>query len=54
MTTQDLIDWFGYNHFYVLGYFAVILVIAIISTLVVNQNNIKSVKYVMSALWYML
>lgn len=52
MTTQDLIDWFGYNHFYVLGYFAVILVIAIISTLVVNQNNIKNVKYVMSTLVY--
>lgn len=52
MTTQDLINWFGINHFYVLGYFAVILVIAIISVLIVNQNNIKNVKYVMSALVY--
>ncbi len=52
MTIQDLINWFSQNHYITLGYFAVILIIAILTVVVINKNNIKSLKYVLSAIVY--
>ncbi len=52
MTIQDLIDWFSQNQNFTLGYFGGILVLSILTILVINQNNIKSLKYVLSAIVY--
>ena len=52
MTIQDLIDWFSQNQNFTLGYFAVILALSILTILTINQNNIKSLKYVLSAIVY--
>jgi len=42
MTVQDFINWFGNNPNIVLSYFVVIIVIALIGLLFVNQNNFRS------------
>jgi len=52
MTIQDLIDWFSQNQNFTLGYFAIILITALLTIVVVNQNNIKTLKYVLSAIVY--
>jgi amino acid transporter len=52
MSLQDLINWLDSRHIYVLYYYAIILVSAIICALTVNRNNISTIKYVMSALVY--
>ena len=52
MTIQDLINWFSQNQNFTLGYFGVILILSILTILVVNKNNIKSLKYVLSAIVY--
>lgn len=41
MTVQDFINWFGNNPNLVLSYFIVIIAIAIIGLLFVNQDNFK-------------
>ena len=52
MTIQNLIDWFDTNQYLTLAYFGAIILITGIVVLIANQNNIKSLKYVMSALVY--
>ncbi len=52
MTTQDLIDWFGNNHIFAIAYFAVIIIVALLSNVLVNRTNISNLKYVMSVLVY--
>jgi len=42
MTVQDFINWFGSNPNLVLGYFVIIIALAVIGLLFVNQNNFKS------------
>lgn len=52
MTIQQLLDWFSQNQYYVLGYFALLLVLSIITVIIVNKNNIGTLKYLMSAIVY--
>lgn len=52
MTTQDLINLFSENQYYVLAYFGVILVSGAFVTLAVNKENIGNLKYFMSFLVY--
>lgn len=52
MTIQDLIDWFNGNHYITLGYFAIIILLTVIVVSIINTNNAKALKYVMSAIVY--
>ncbi len=52
MTTQDLINLFSGNQYYVLGYFGVIFILSALVTLTVNRENIGNLKYLMSFLVY--
>lgn len=52
MTLQDLIDWLATNSYYVLYYFAAILVLALIISAMVNRKSIDQLKYAMSTLVY--
>ena len=52
MNIQNLIDWFSINQYYVLGYFLVILILAIVMTAIVKPQNISTLKYFISALVY--
>lgn len=52
MTIQDLINWISDHHYYILGYFIAIIVLAIIMSSILNQKNIGTVKYILSALVY--
>ncbi|WP_158975194.1 hypothetical protein [Cellulophaga sp. L1A9] len=52
MSIQDIISWFNNNQSGVLYYFIAALVLAILSTLIVNAKNIGAIKYIMSFLVY--
>ena len=53
MTIQDFINWFGNNPNIVLGYFSIIIVIALLGLLFVNQSNFKSpINYLYTILIY--
>ncbi|ADV48961.1 hypothetical protein I2486_08415 [Cellulophaga sp. E16_2] len=52
MSIQDIISWFNSNQSGVLYYFGIALVLALLSTFIVNAKNISTVKYVMSFLVY--
>ncbi len=52
MTIQDLLDWFSQNENLILGYFIAILIFTIFIILIINRNNSKNLKYVISALVY--
>ncbi len=52
MTTQDLINLFSANQYYVLAYFVMILVLAAFVTFAVNRENIGNLKYLLSFLVY--
>jgi len=48
MTIQNLIDWFDTNQNLTLIYFASMILLSLLVILIVNVNNAKSLKYVMS------
>lgn len=52
MTIQDLLDWFSQNENLILGYFIAILILTIFVILIINRNNSKNLKYVISGLVY--
>ena len=53
MTVQDFINWFGNNPNVVLSYFCVIVMIALLGLLFVNQSNFKSpINYAYTLLIY--
>jgi len=52
MTLQELINWFSANEYKVLAYFASILILALITVVLVTQNNFRQMRYFMSALIY--
>ncbi|QWX83764.1 hypothetical protein H0I23_15120 [Cellulophaga sp. HaHaR_3_176] len=52
MSIQDLILWFNTNRTYVLYYFAIALILAVICNLILKPKNVNSIKYIMSAIVY--
>jgi hypothetical protein len=52
MSIQDIISWFNAHQAALIYYFSTALVLAILSTLLVNAKNISTVKFVMSFLVY--
>ncbi len=52
MTIQDLLDWFSQNENLILGYFIALLMLTIFIILIINHNNSKNLKYVISSLVY--
>ncbi len=52
MTIQDIINWFSQNENLILGYFIAILILTIFVILIINRNNSKNLKYVISGLVY--